>query len=140
MLKKVIDTNIFIDRFFNPSLYKDIFLSDGLIYMSSVVVMELKAGAHTKESLKAVNNLSSYFKRVDRIVTPFTKDYEHAGEMIAKLQTAKGYNIKKSASITNDCLIAASTRSIGAVLYTQNKKDFQAIGDVFNFKVVFVSR
>ncbi len=94
MLKKVIDTNIFIDRFLNPSLFKDIFLSDGLIYMSSVVLMEFKSGAHTKESLKAVNNLSSYFKRVYRIVTPVTKDYEHAGEMIAKLQTAKGYNIK----------------------------------------------
>ncbi len=85
-------------------------------------------------------NLYSYFKQVDRVVTPLTKDYEHAGEMISELQTAKGYNIRKSASITNDCLIAASTRSMGVVLFTQNKKDFQAIGDVFNFKVVFVSR
>ncbi|MBI4824315.1 MAG: hypothetical protein HY805_08840 [Nitrospirae bacterium] len=42
MLKKLIDTNIFIDRFSNPALFKDIFLSDGIIYLSSIVLMELK--------------------------------------------------------------------------------------------------
>jgi len=30
MLKKLIDTNIFIDRFSNPDLFKDIFLSEGI--------------------------------------------------------------------------------------------------------------
>lgn len=51
MLKKLIDTNIFIDRFSTPDLYKDIFLSEGLVYLSSVVLMELKAGAHSKEAV-----------------------------------------------------------------------------------------
>ena len=138
MLKKLIDTNIFIDRFVNPDLYKDIFLSDGLIYLSSVVLMELRAGAHTKEALKAVNELLDFFKGVHRIIIPSINDYRRAGEIISRLQTVKGYDIKKCASITNDCLIAASVRSAGAVLYTQNKKDFHAINDVFDFKVSYV--
>ncbi|MGR3219094.1 MAG: type II toxin-antitoxin system VapC family toxin [Candidatus Anammoxibacter sp.] len=50
----------------------------------------------------------------------------------------KGYTIKKCASITNDCLIAASAKGFGAILFTQNVKDFQTINDVLNFKVSFV--
>ncbi len=38
MLKKLIDTNIFIDRFANPELCKEIFLSEGFVYLSSVVL------------------------------------------------------------------------------------------------------
>ena len=37
MLKKLIDTNIFIDRFLNPDLHRDIFLSQGLTYLSAEV-------------------------------------------------------------------------------------------------------
>lgn len=138
MLKKLIDTNIFIDRFLNPDLYKDIFLSEGLVYLSSIVFMELKAGAHSKGAIKAVYDLYELFKHVNRVVVPTAKDYERAGELIAKLQVVKGYNIKKSTSITNDCLIASSTRTIGATLYTQNRKDFEAIREVTDFKIVFV--
>lgn len=138
MLKKLIDTNILIDRFLNPDLYKDIFLSDGIVYLSSIVLMEIRAGAYTKEAINSVKELSNFFKRVDRIVVPSTKEYEQAGEIIAKLQSVKNYNIKKCASITNDCLIAVSARSIGAVLYTQNKKDFQSIQEVYDFKATYV--
>ena len=138
MLKKLIDTNIFIDRFSNPDLYKEIFLSEGFVYLSAVVLMELRAGAHIKESINAVSEIGDFFRKVDRIVIPTMKDFEWVGEILSELQSVKGYDIKKCASITNDCLIAVSARSIGAVLYTQNKKDFQAILDVFDFKVSFV--
>ena len=36
MIKKVIDTNIFIDRFSSPDLYRGIFLSSGIVYLSSI--------------------------------------------------------------------------------------------------------
>ena len=138
MLKKLIDTNIFIDRFSNPDLHKEIFLSEGLVYISSIVLMEIRAGAHTKESINAVSEIGELFKKVDRVVTLDMRDYERAGEVLSELQSRKGYDIRKIASITNDCLIAVSARSIGAVLYTQNRKDFQAIRDVLDFKISFV--
>jgi len=103
MLKKLIDTNIFIDRFSNPDLHKEIFLSEGLVYISSIVLMEIRAGAHTREAIHAYNELSNFFRRVNRILTPSIRDFEKAGEIIARLQSIKGYEIKKSASITNDC-------------------------------------
>ncbi|MFQ5686825.1 MAG: type II toxin-antitoxin system VapC family toxin [Candidatus Scalindua sp.] len=110
MLKKLIDTNIFIDRFSSSDLYNNIFLSEGQIYLSSIVLMELRAGAHTKQTIKAVNELRNFFKRLNRIITPSLKDYDKVGEAIVKLQSMKGYTIKKCASITNDCLIATSAK------------------------------
>jgi len=139
MIKKLVDTNIFIDRFSDSALYRDIFLSDGHVYLSAVVLMELRAGAHTKEAIRAVNELFEFFARVNRVITPALKDYERAGEIISNLQRSKGYDIKKAASITNDCLLATTARNIGATLYTQNKKDFLAIHDVFDFKVYIVN-
>lgn len=138
MLKKLIDTNIFIDRFSDPELYKDIFMSAGLVYLSAVVLMELKAGAHSKEAVSAVNELIEFFKRVERIVAPSIHDYEMAGEIVAKLQSSKGYDVRKSTSITNDCLIATTAKTVGAVLYTQNKKDYLTIQDVFDLKICIV--
>jgi predicted nucleic acid-binding protein len=135
MLKKLVDTNIFIDRFAFPDRYKELFLSQGQIYLSAVVLMELRAGAHTKASIKACHDLTSFFQRVDRILIPSRKDYETAGEVLARLQSQKGYEIRKKASITNDCLIAVSGRSNGATVYTQNGKDFCAIREVFDFKL-----
>ena len=138
MLKKLVDTNIFIDRFSDPENFKGLFLSAGFVCLSAVVLMEIRAGAHSKEALKAVQELSNYFKRVERIIVPTLKDYQQAGEIIAKLQESKGYNIRKSSSITNDCLIAASAKNAGATVYTQNKRDFEAIHTVFDFQVVCV--
>lgn len=138
MIKKVIDTNIYIDLFTNPNLYENIFISEGPIYLSSVVFMELLAGAHAKNEKKKIKSLAGLFKKLGRFLIPTGANYEQAGEILVRLQNIKGYNIRKSASITSDCLIAASVRSIGGVLYTQNKKDFQSIQDVFDFKVSFV--
>ncbi len=137
MIKKLLDTNIYINLFSNPNSHEDILLSRGLIYLSSIVFMELIAGAHTKKPRNSVQDIGNYFKRMNRIIIPSQSDYERAGEILVRLQRVKGYDLKKCASITNDCLIAASCRSIGAILYTQNKKDFQAIQEVFDFKVAF---
>ena len=135
MLKKVIDTNIFIDRLADQSRFEDLFLTSGQVYMSSVVLMELRAGCHSVQALKFYHELSTFFRKVNRVITPTTKDYEVSGEILAKLQRVKGYEIRKMASITNDCLIAASARAFGATVYTQNRPDFVAIKDVFNFEL-----
>ena len=114
--------------------------SNGLwpVCLSSVVLMELLAGAHSKNEKNKIKSLIDLFKRLGRIITPSERDYEQAGEILLRLQNIKGYDLKKCDSISNDCLVAASAKGIGAIVYTQNRKDFQAIQDVFNFKVVFI--
>jgi predicted nucleic acid-binding protein len=82
MLKKLIDTNIFIDRFQNPEQHRDIFTSEGVVYLSAVVFMELLAGAHTKNAAKAVYDLYNHFRRLDRLVVPSATDYERVGDIL----------------------------------------------------------
>src|SRR3972149_9260715 len=100
MIKKVIDTNIFIDRFSSPDLYRGIFLSSGIVYLSSIVLMELRAGVHTKQAVRAIDEMFDFFRQVGRIIVPSITDYEKAGEIISKLQVSKGYTIRKSASFS----------------------------------------
>lgn len=70
MRKKLIDTNIFIDRFADPDRFADIFTAEGTVYLSSVVLMELRAGAHLPSAIKAVDAIESFFRGVSRIITP----------------------------------------------------------------------
>jgi hypothetical protein len=113
MLKKLVDTNIFIDRFMNPDRFKGLFLSEGLVYLSAVVLMEIRAGAHSKEALKAVQELSNYFKRVERIIVPTLKDYQQV-------------------SVTNDMsgFIAHNLSGlVGSPLEVTNETDRDATGE-----------
>lgn len=137
MIKKVLDTNMYIDLFTNPYLYEDIFISEGPIYLSSVVLMELLAGAHAKNEKRRIKSLAGLFKKLRRILIPTELDYEQAGEILIRLQNIKGYNIRKSASITNDCLIAASVRSIGGVLYISFRKPQQANDSIMEEDIIY---
>lgn len=139
MHKKLIDTNIFIDRFADPDRFVDVFTSGAIVYLSSVVLMELRAGAHSLSAIKAVDAIENFFRGVGRIITPQHPDYRLAGQMLAKLQREKGYDLKKTASLANDCLIAASARNVGACVVTQNAKDFNAIADITKVEVQIVS-
>ena len=62
-----------------------------------------------------------------------------AGQILAKLQREKGYDLKKTASLASDCLIAASARNLGASVITQNARDFVAIADVIDVEIQIVS-
>jgi predicted nucleic acid-binding protein len=74
-----------------------------------------------------------------KLIVPLWSDYVDAGRLLAKLQSQKGYEIKKTLGLTNDVLIALSARRIGATAITQNRKDFEAIQSVKNFKLKIVS-
>ncbi len=127
MHKTIFDTNIYID-FYNTGKFKEFIYQKRypeIIYVSSVVIMELLAGAFTKNDKMLINNLIKTAKAGNKIVTPNQEDYSESGKILAKLQMKKGYNLKKTYALTNDVLIALSVRRIGATLVTQNRKDFE---------------
>lgn len=129
MDKLVIDSNLYID-FFNSGKFADLLYNvkyPTVIYLSSIVLMELRAGAFTRTDIKIVQALARTYRKSRRVLVPGDTEFLSAGEMLAKLQEREGYDLKKTASITNDVLIALSARQIGATVVTQNRRDFEAI-------------
>jgi len=136
--KVILDTNIYIDIIKSGEL--EIFYQQRyLIYLPAIVLMELKAGAHSKEAIDTINDLRDYFKRKNRIIEPTRDDFDLAGEILAKLQSEKGYDLKKTYSLANDVLIALTARKIGAEVATQNKTDFEAIKEIKDFRLEITS-
>ena len=140
MYKIIIDTNIYID-FYNTGKFKEFIYQKRypeIIYVSSVVLMELLAGAFSKSDVAIVNNLIKIAQASNKIITPTQHEYIDSGKILAKLQSEKGYDLKKSFHITNDVLIALSARRIGATVFTQNKRDFETIKEFKDFTLQII--
>ena len=140
MYKIILDTNIYID-FYNTGKFKEIIYQKRypeIICVSSIVIMELLAGAFTQADIAIIQNLIKTAQNSKKIITPKQHDYIEAGKILARLQSEKGYDLKKSYQLTNDMLITLSTRRIGATVFTQNKRDFETIKEFKDFKLQIV--
>jgi predicted nucleic acid-binding protein len=61
--------------------------------------------------------------------------YQEAGEVLRKRQASLGYTLASAHGLANDVLIALSALSMGAVVITQNDRDFAAIQKIRPFKL-----
>jgi predicted nucleic acid-binding protein len=135
MERVVFDTNLYID-WIDTGLHEDIIIEKPLVrYMNTVVLLELRAGAFTPATIDAVERLRSTFTRTRRILSPTAETFWQTGEILQALQQRFGYDIKKQFRLVNDCLIALSSRQLGATVYTRNRRDFEAIQQVSPFKL-----
>lgn len=138
MHRVIIDTNVYID-WLNDGLYETvIFQRDAVKHLSAVVLMELAAGAFSLRDRRLVREISSAFGRVGRIVAPTGSMYQEAGEVLRRLQESLGYTLASAHGLANDVLIALSALSIGAVVITQNDRDFVAIKKIRPFRLSIV--
>ena len=127
MTKIIPDTNIFIG-WLRDSKHSDLLFGPGRVrYLSSIVAMELYAGAHRKKDREDVDRIYNIFNKTRRIVVPEKSMFPKAGLILDELRTRRGYDLKKRASLSHDVLIALSALSIGAIVITENHKDFDAI-------------
>jgi predicted nucleic acid-binding protein len=136
MKKVIFDTNVLIDWINERQFAELIFESGTAKYLSSIVLMELLAGASRTEDQKIIKKLHNTHKKAGRMLTSSETNYAEAGDILLELQKTKGYDLKKSFTLTNDVLIALTARSVGATLFTQNRKDFQAIRGIKVFDLV----
>jgi len=138
MRRLVIDTNVYID-WLNKGRHVDVlFPHDAVRYLSAVVLMELRAGAVLRADRRLVQRLETAFERAGRILAPSKALFAEAGDTLRRLQIEAGYNIGGSHSIANDVLIALSARSIGAIVVTQNERDYRAIERIRPFRLTIV--
>ena len=100
-------------------------------------MMELTAGARSVRDRRFLRTFFSAFRRAGRILLPTAAVFDEAGEVLRRLRE-RGHGMGGACSLSNDVLITLSARSIGAVVITQNRTDFEAIRAIRPFLLVIV--
>ena len=138
--KYVLDTNLFIRAFrdagANAELQRFHLLFAPFEYLSSVVAQELIAGTATSADRRALErNVLGVYRRRARMFTPSATAWERSGEVLAELTRKDGLDERRMAkSLGNDILLALSCRDIGAILITDNERDFARIAATARFR------
>ena len=134
----MIDTNLYVD-WLNSGHFGEVLFEAGAVkYLSAVVLMELRAGAFGATDRRLVRRLQAAFEKAGRLLVPTGAVFDEAGETLRRLQSERGYNLAASHSIVNDVLIALSARASGAIVVTQNGRDFRAIQAIRPFRLEIV--
>ncbi|MCX8026521.1 MAG: PIN domain-containing protein [Thermodesulfovibrionales bacterium] len=133
-LKVIVDTSVYIP-YINFSAIHPCFERTNTFYMSAVVLSELYAGAHDPDTIKLLDKLAHTFKKAGRLVAPMAEDWRKTGMIIARLTKKYGFEDIYLSKLQNDILIAISAKKIGALVATNNKKDFLRIQEYVNFSL-----
>ena len=105
MLKIVIDTSVYIP-FIRKGIYVPQIEREGaVIYMSSVVMQELYAGAFETKVVKALDKVYRVFTRVDRLIVPTKENWREAGKIMAMIGKRYGFDHLSLARLLGDILI-----------------------------------
>lgn len=138
MHRLILDTNVYID-WLNAGLGQEVVFQPGTVkLLSTVVMMELLAGAEAARDRKLLHDLFDRFITFGRLVVPSGSTFQEAGDVMRRLRSSRGFDAGRSASLAHDVLIAMSARSIGATVVTRNRRDFLAIQSVRWFKLTLV--
>lgn len=122
------DTSIFIS--YKPAEFPAGFL------MSAVVVQELAAGANDKSELQRLDAARRAFEKEGQLLVPTGEDWWLAGKVLNSLlrglKSRRGgltpkLPVAEKQRIIRDVLIARTVRRAGALLITDNLKDFKLI-------------
>jgi predicted nucleic acid-binding protein len=136
MTKQLLDTNLYVG-WLNHGLHELLVVGPGSVrYLSSVVQMELRAGAATRPARRVLDQLIRVYTATARLVAPSPTVFDEAGLVLRALRLA-GREVRR-ASLVNDVLIALTARSMGATLYTADAEDFESIRQVRDFSLEIV--
>jgi predicted nucleic acid-binding protein len=136
-VKLVLDTSVYIPFINHGIVHPTIEIHQGhpLIYMSAVVMEELYAGALDASSVKLLDKMHDTFSSMNRLIIPDAMGWQKTGKVVAQLGKKYGFEKIFLSRITNDILIAVTARKIGAVVVTNNQKDFLKIQEYIDFKI-----
>jgi predicted nucleic acid-binding protein len=115
------------------------FRSEGPVWLSSVVLEELYAGARLSSQI-AVESLERNFDKAGRILVPNRRDWVQAGKILARLAVKYDYEQIGKGRLTNDALIATSAARSGIEVITANARDFARLGEFHSFRWRVASR
>jgi predicted nucleic acid-binding protein len=125
-VKFTCDTNVLVDILRDSSAEETfrVFLTrfSHLTYLSSVVILELRAGARTAKQARLLEReIIQRFIRVNRVFTPSADAFSTAGRLLASLATREGWTADAHPSLVHDALLAVSCRESGVTLITGDR-------------------
>jgi predicted nucleic acid-binding protein len=93
-----------------------------VVYMSAVVMQELRAGAVTDASARALDRgIFAVFERRGRVAGPSVLAFKECGRILAALFRQDGVPFReRPRSLVNDILIALTCRENGMTLITDD--------------------
>lgn len=126
-----LDSSVYIDAIRSrqdQELKRFLTRAGGQVVVSSVVAMELRAGAWTVEDEADVQALIGGYRQRGRMIVPSFEAYLQAGRVLAALRfPARSKERPAAPSFVADVLLAASCRESGVVLVTNNFGDVTRI-------------
>jgi predicted nucleic acid-binding protein len=105
-------------------------------YLCSVVAAELYAGARTMSGIRLIDGLLAPYLRVGRVAFPNHHDWLDMGKTAAEMGIVDRRSRFRVTAIANDILIALSAKRVGAVVVTENVRDFSLIRKHVSFGFV----
>ena len=124
------DSSIYITALRNgdSELLEGRWLGESPVWLSSVVVEELYAGAKNSD-LPVLVKLERDLGGAKRTLTPSAGDWQRAGRILARMGEKYGYERIGKARLVNDALIATSAARSGVTLVTANARDFEKLSE-----------
>lgn len=135
--KAVPDTSFLVEHFRKETV-QEAFLNLTRYYhvaFSSVVLMELLAGAFDPKERKLIDQIARNFT----VIPVSERQWFLCGDIMMRLRRDKKIDRDRLKGLLADILISVSVRDIGAVLITKNERDFKLIRDVYDFKYLAVT-
>jgi predicted nucleic acid-binding protein len=140
-VKFLLDTNVYFAAIYEPGFldrYRDLLLRIGpLTYLSSVVRFELLQGAKGELGRARVARATRQLERTRRVTAPADADWARAG--IVQGQIWDELPRLRAKSLQNDILIACTARRIGAIVVSDNLRDFQIVSRYLPHRTVSIA-
>jgi len=137
-MKVLFDTNIYINWIRerkHPELMLDVYTQK---YLSNYVLMELWAGAKTKQASRIIEKLQNPYLKAGRVITLNTNHFITIGQILSDIPITQKSKIR-NAGFINDLCIGLSALIIGAKFFTTNKSDFKIITSFLpQLKIVYI--
>lgn len=141
-MRYLLDTNVYFSLLCDTDFlgrHRDILLRIApRMYLSSVVQFELVRGARGDLNRARLDRVTRQLERTGRVVAPTHDDWRRAG--VAQGRIWDRHHSFRTKDLENDLLIAASARRIGAVVVTENVRDFELIRPYLPHRAVSMAR
>jgi predicted nucleic acid-binding protein len=125
----LLDANIYFAAIHDPGFLArhrgDLLRIGPRMFLSSVVRAELLQGAKGELGRARINRATQNLERAGRVVPPTHDDWVSAGTVQGRIWDDDAS--LRTKRLLNDILIACATRRVGAILITENTRDFSLI-------------